>query len=169
MNRRKFITAAGALAAWGSVRFVYSAAESMDGKEREDALELIFSVQRHLFPKGLSMPDADSFGAAQYTKEAVLHSSFDPDIRDILFDGAKRVQRLAGGTFSSLSSDKKERLLRKFEEEPFGSFWLSHVMNITLEALLSDPIYGGNREECGWRSFSLTPGRPRPEKRYCGV
>jgi len=168
MKRRKFLTAAAAMAAWGSVRFLYPASPP-SGKERERAFEIVASVQRHMFPKGLSMPDADRFGALGYLKETVAHPTFDPDIREMLFEGARRLDHLSGGAFLSLHSNERELLLRRFEEEAFGEYWLAHLMNLTLEALLGDPIYGGNREEVGWRAFGLSPGKPRPKARYGGV
>ena len=168
MNRREFIGTAASLAAFGSS--VSLSAERLESKKHESAFDVIFSVQRHFFPKGLAtMPDADTFNAARYTEEAIEHKSFDPDIRAILFEGAKRLQGMAGESISKLTYKERERLLRKFEEDSFGSYWLSQVMNLTLEALLSDPIYGGNVDESGWRSFGLKPGLPRPKKRYCGV
>jgi len=168
MKRREFIGTAAYLAAFCTT-YTLSADRPAD-EENDGALEVIFAVQRHFFPKGLAtMPDADSFNAARYTVDAVRHKSFDPDIRTILFEGAKRLQALAEGRFLKLGSEKRERLLRKFEEDRFGAYWLSQVMNLTLEALLSDPIYGGNSDETGWRSFGLKPGIPRPKKRYCGV
>ncbi|WP_457592579.1 gluconate 2-dehydrogenase subunit 3 family protein [Hydrogenimonas sp.] len=163
MNRREFIGTAGLAAA------ALCSAGPMEQHEHEEAMQTIFAVQRHFFPKGLLLPDADSFGAAIYTRRAMAHSSFDPDIRHALLEGARRLQQRCDTPFVSLSPQKKEQLLRGFEKDSFGAYWLSTLMNLTLEALLADPIYGGNRDEAGWKAFSLTPGKPRPKKRYCGV
>ncbi|WP_457595631.1 gluconate 2-dehydrogenase subunit 3 family protein [Hydrogenimonas sp.] len=168
MKRRKFLAAGAAMVAWGSVRFLYPASPPAD-KERERAFEIIGSVQRHFFPKGLSMPDAERFGALEYLKATMAHPTFDPDIRAMLFEGARRLDLLSEGAFPSASSEEKERLLRRFEADSFGGYWLAQLMNLTLEALLGDPLYGGNREESGWRAFALVPGKPRPKERYGGV
>ncbi len=168
MNRRKFISTAGILALYGSTKILYSS-ELLTQKEHKTLFEIIFTVQRHFFPKGLHMPDADTFGATEYLKEAVFHNSFDPDTRAVLFEGAKRVEKMSYGRFQDFSFEKKEKLLRRFEESSFGSYWLSRIMDLTLEALFADPVYGGNTNETGWKSFNLLPGNPRPKKRYCGV
>ncbi|MCF6200800.1 MAG: gluconate 2-dehydrogenase subunit 3 family protein [Hydrogenimonas sp.] len=163
MNRRDFFTVTVCSVA------AICHAENAPLRKIEDAYETIFTVQRHFFPKGLEMPDADSFGASDYFKEAINHKSFDPDIRELLFKGAVKLQELAGGKFESLSFQKREDLLREFEKDEYGGYWLVQLMNITLEALLGDPIYGGNKNEAGWKSFTLKSGIPRPKERYCGV
>ncbi len=164
MNRREFITAAAAATLYGSASLADTRV-----RDRERLFALIAAVQRHFFPKGLHMPDADTFNAPSYLRDAVTHSSFDPDIRDLLFEGAERFDRFCDKEFVSMSEKQRENTLRKFEESDFGSYWLAQIMNLTLEALLADPIYGGNTNECGWMAFELTPGNPRPKERYCGV
>ncbi len=166
MDRREFITAAALVC--GSAGFARSA-ETDSVKSLESSLELIAAVQRHFFPKGLHMPDADAFNAVSYLESALSHESFDPDTRELIFEGAHRFDRFCDGKFLSLSERMREERLRAFEESDFGSYWLAQIMNLTLEALLADPIYGGNVDEAGWKAFGLTPGVPRPKERYCGV
>ncbi len=165
MNRRDFLNATAA----GFALLCSESPLKADEKEYEKLYETIFAVQRHLFPKGLEMPDADSFGASAYFKDAIWHKSFDPDIRALLFEGARRVDRLSEGRFHSFAENERETILRKFEEDSFGSYWLVQLMNITLEALFSDPLYGGNIDMAGWKTFGLKPPHPRPKERYCGV
>ena len=42
------------------------------------------------------------------------------------------------------------------------------MVTLLFEALLLDPLYGGNKEEKGWKWLNHTPGFPRPteELRY---
>ena len=42
------------------------------------------------------------------------------------------------------------------------SRWLSTLITYTLEALLSDPLYGGNTNGIGWKWLGHDPGNPRP-------
>jgi hypothetical protein len=44
--------------------------------------------------------------------------------------------------------------------------WLSRLIYYTIEAMFSDPIYGGNTYELGWTSTLHTTGNPRPMKKY---
>jgi gluconate 2-dehydrogenase gamma chain len=44
----------------------------------------------------------------------------------------------------------------------WGRAWLSLLLYYIFEALLSDPVYGGNPGEIGWRWLEHQPGFPRP-------
>jgi gluconate 2-dehydrogenase gamma chain len=39
---------------------------------------------------------------------------------------------------------------------------LSSLLKYIFEALLTDPIYGGNPNSMGWEWLDHTPGQPRP-------
>jgi gluconate 2-dehydrogenase gamma chain len=56
--------------------------------------------------------------------------------------------------------------LRRFETN--GKQWISTILRYILEALLTDPIYGGNPNAIGWKWLDHQPGFPRPpaNKRY---
>ena len=35
--------------------------------------------------------------------------------------------------------------------------------------MLSDPIYGGNKDEIAWKSLNHETGKPQPKQRYAKV
>lgn len=121
-----------------------------------DGWSVIGDVQKHLYP------DSPHFDAMLYLRLASRHRTFND--KAFLFDGLKKLQKL--GYKVSLSSAQKEKLLREFSKSEFGENWISMLLNYTLEALFSDPIYGGNVKKFGWRSFGHNPGFPRPKNRY---
>ena len=59
---------------------------------------------------------------------------------------------------------EKEELIRTISKEPAIKFWLSKHLTLIFEALLCDPIYGGNPDEIGWSWLRHNPGEPRPTK-----
>ena len=61
-----------------------------------------------------------------------------------------------------LNTDEKEKVLRQIEGSRAGSRWLSLMMTYLLEALLSDPVYGGNKDQKGWQWLEHIPGFPTP-------
>ncbi len=67
-----------------------------------------------------------------------------------------------------LNTEQKEALVGKFTELNWGKTWSSIMITLIFEALLRDPIYGGNTNEAGWNWLNHTPGFPRPteELRY---
>ncbi len=68
--------------------------------------------------------------------------------------------------YINLSKDKKEKLLKEFEQTHLGQNWLSILMYYGFEAMLSDPIYGGNHNKQGWNALNHNAGIPRPKKIY---
>ena len=65
-----------------------------------------------------------------------------------------------------MSEKEKERALRAYEQTNYGSSWLGRIMTLTMEGIFSDPIYGSNVKEAGWKSLGTYGGLPRPKTRY---
>ena len=134
---------------------------SLMANKKEDKWQLLESVQNDLFP------NSSKFGAIRYLKIVSNHNSFNSGDLKFIFDGLKRVQKL--GFKSTLSSSKRQSILSKFEKNSFGHNWISTILKYILEALFSDPIYGGNKNEFGWKSYNHNEGFPRPKKRFLNV
>ncbi len=132
--------------------------------KNEDPWSVIESVQRQLLPKHPKFPSADEIGALRYLKMVSYHDSFDPADLELLKQGAKELQ--SRGYHTSLSAQEKEQHLQKYAQQREGERWVSLLLNYTLEALFSDPIYGGNRAQIGWKSYQHHAGKPRPKKPF---
>jgi len=115
-----------------------------------------------MFPKTKNFPSAKEFNAIEYLKFVASDDSFDKEDLKLLKKGAFILKEKFSYKFD-LSFDEKEKILRSFEKNDIGAKWLERVLNYTLEALFSDPIYHGNENEIGWKSFRFTPGIPRPK------
>ncbi len=160
MNRRVFLTL-------GATISVASAFFGFFGKKREDKWRLLQSVQNHLFPKNPPFPDAESIGSVRYLKMVSRDPSFDREDLAFIFEGIEIVREK--GFRTTLPDEEKERILRDFARTPFGENWISLVLNYTFEALLSDPIYGGNFHQKGWKSLHHRPGKPRPKVPFARI
>lgn len=135
-------------------------------KEFIEVRTTIESVQNHMFPEGSKLPSAASMNATQFLYETVEHKSFDRDIRAFVLEGAKELMDREKNGFVSMSIENKEKALRAFEETSYGSNWLARIMTITMEGILSDPIYGSNANKKGWKAIGSEAGFPRPKTRY---
>lgn len=129
------------------------------------------ALQGHLLPGGDGIPSAGQVRATPYLYMTMRHRSFDYEIRDFILQGAlwaeSEATSLYGRSFHDLKSEEKERVCQiLLYEYGRGESWLSTLVSYTLEALLSDPIYGGNVDEAGWRWLGHVPGSPRPIKRF---
>jgi len=121
------------------------------------------AVQQVLFPEGLNAPSAKAFGATAYLANVSTHSSFlDSDLL-FLQQGAQELMN-DYNNFLTLNPKKQEKALREFVDNNHrGESWVSFVLYFTLEALLADPLYWGNRKESGWKWLNHHSGFPRPK------
>jgi len=162
MKRRFFLSICGV----GATSMLLATDSSSQRVIPKDLLDIIQKVQQHMFPKDTQLPSADSFGATQFLIGTLSHHTFDRDIRKFVIKGAKKLQDRESGRFMTYNHIETEEALRSYEESSYGSSWLSCIMVLSLEALLSDPIYGGNKREAGWKALSTRGGDPRPTYRY---
>ena len=139
---------------------------SMDTQAKEipkDAWEIIASVQDILLPKTKHMPSAQGINALFYL---VSNSSSDYfGANELLIKGAS-VFHQKFPDFSHKNTESKNKILESATEDDYLEKWLSRLIYYTIEAMFSDPIYGGNTHELGWTSTLHTTGNPRPMKKY---
>jgi len=129
----------------------------------------IAAVQEHMFPNGNKLPSAKAMRVTQFLFETITHQSFDKDIRAFVLEGAEELISREKGHFSSMTHEDKEKALRAYEETNYGSSWLSRIMTLTMEGMFSDPVYGSNIKEAGWKALGAYGGFPRPKTKYMDV
>jgi len=121
-----------------------------------DILEKTLS---HLFP------NIEEFNMMNFIKLATNNHYFNKNDLKFIINGTKIVLK-KNANYMDLEKDKVEYLLRDFELSSFGQRWLSLLIYYGLESMLSDPIYGGNKNSNGWKQFSHNAGVPRPITQY---
>lgn len=163
MKRRNFLVLGSLL----GLSPYLEAKETSDFEKEFKALKpTLEAVQEHLFPEGSKIPSARSMHLTQFLFETMSHYSFDRDIKAFVLNGARELEKRENGRFIVMSMEEKEKALRAYEETTYGKNWLSRMMTLSLEGLLSDPIYGSNVQEAGWKAVSSYGGFPRPNSRY---
>ena len=135
----------------------------MEFKEVE---ELIASVQEHMFPSSSKIPSAKEMESKKFLFETISQKCYDKDTRAFVIEGAKEFKSSLKGDFITMNEAQKENVLREYEESSYGQSWLSRIMIITLEGIFSDPIYGSNKHEAGWKALNSYGGFPRAKSRY---
>ena len=134
-------------------------------KKIERTLEM---VQEHMFPQNSVLPAAQDMHVIQFVYETMRHPSFDRDIKAFVLEGTEELINRTEGKFITMSTEEKEKALRAYEEIEYGSTWLERIMTLTMEGIYSDPIYGANIGELGWKSIHSYGGFPRPSTKYMG-
>lgn len=129
-------------------------------------------VQEHLFPADKNGPGASDVNATAYLRFVLDARDTDPVERKVILDGVNWLNDIAkeqgAKSFIELSSADRERVLKKIAASSAGENWLSYLLLYIFEALLSDPVYGGNPDGVGWKWLQHQPGFPHPpsNKRY---
>jgi len=127
-----------------------------------DLFKTLDAVQEVLFPKGLDAPSAREFGATAYLAKVSTHSSFLKSDLNFLTRGAQELMN-EHNNFLTLSPKEQDKTLRAFvDDNDMGQNWVSFVLYFTIEALFSSPVYGGNKNESGWKWLDHNAGVPQP-------
>ena len=130
------------------------------------------AVQNHLFPKDGESPGADDINATLYLKSVLELPGIEDADKKFLRDGIGWIDDIAmqmfKNSFHELDKNNKEDVLQRIASSSAGENWLSLLLLYIFEALLTDPIYGGNPDGIGWQWLEHKPGFPTPtkDKRY---
>lgn len=137
-------------------------------KKHTSELEAIKTTLEHMFPQTDKYHGAKSFNGFGYLQNVSKDKSFDKSDMEFLLYGAKKLLKY-DRNFVKVSTSRKEKLLRKFEKTNTGANWLSLLIYYGLEGMLSDPIYGGNKNMNGWKNIKHTPPVPMAKVKYARV
>ena len=163
LKRREFIVSSVLLGLSTTMK-----AEEINKLEKsfKPVKDVIAAVQAHMFPKGNILPSAEEVRAIDFLYGTMMHPSYDKDIRAFVIEGAQELIEREKKSFLRYNVEEKEKALRNYEETNYGSAWLSRIMTLTMEGMFSDPIYGANKKEIGWKSLQAYGGYPRAKGRY---
>ncbi len=173
ISRREFMTRMGAL---GSLALSYPAsalAELRQSKkpamadwQKQSEWQTLAQVQEILFPAAEDIPGATDIGATIYLHRAIENPDADGEDKDFIFRGVGWLNGLTQErhkkTFLQLNEVQQQKIIEVIVKSRAGRNWVSTLLNYTLEALLMDPVYGGNKNGIGWKWLAHQPGYPRP-------
>jgi gluconate 2-dehydrogenase gamma chain len=137
-----------------------------------DQWQIMETVLNHLFPSEPDVPGAADIYATAWLHNALVMPDVEQSHRNVMRNGLLQLEKLShkihNRSFIALDEEKRESTLRTLEEDPEGRAWLRETLRYILEALLTDPIYGGNPKRIGWKWLKHQPGFPLPVvgKRY---
>lgn len=173
ISRREFMTRMGLL---GSLALTYppgALAELRQSKkavveswQRRPEWQTLAQVQEILFPPAKDTPGANDIGASIYLYRAIENPSADGEDKEFIFRGVGWLDGLTREhhkkTFVQLNKAEQQAIIEVIVKSQAGQNWVSLLLNYILEALLMDPVYGGNPEGIGWQWLAHQPGFPTP-------
>ena len=125
-------------------------------------------VQQQLFPDDGNGPSAMDLNAALYLKFVLEAEDTDQDDRAFIDKGIDWLNDLAQDTlnqvFAACSYAQQTELVSEIAKSRAGERWLAFLLTYIFEALLTDPVYGGNPNGIGWQWLQHQPGFPHPPK-----
>ena len=125
-------------------------------------------LHKDLFPLSKTMPNVKFINANLYLNKIFVHSRITDEDKIFLHDGVKWLNEEAISkykkVYADLSPKKRQKVLQEVVNTDWGESWLAEVMSYLIEAMLGDPIYGGNTGELGWKWLNHKAGKPRPTK-----
>jgi len=173
IDRRTFILrVAGFLVTLFLSPVIVRAAKKTPAVLPEDPWHTLAVVQEHLFPSETDSPGAKEINALEYLRNVTKDHVIDSDEKEFILNGVKWLNDLAlekhEAGFTSLSQSQRMGMLHEITKSKAGRRWISKLLSYILEALLCDPVYGGNPDGIGWKWLEHHPGFPRPpvNKRY---
>jgi len=170
VSRRAFIKSSLAVSAWSQMSFLQSCINDTSNTSILDTtqLKIVITVQNILFPKDKNGPGAIDFNADKYLLWVLADKRVDPDENDYIINGLKWINETAkeekSDTFLNLSKKEQVALIQNIATKDWGESWLSVMLTFIFEAMISDPIYGFNKEGVGWKWLRHQVGFPQPTK-----
>jgi gluconate 2-dehydrogenase gamma chain len=123
-------------------------------------------IQNILLPADNFGPSAKDINAFNYVLEVLNDPLYDKDQREYIISGLSKINDIAqkdkNTDFINLSSGEQDNYVQILSQDKnWGESWFSFQLSLLMEALLSDPIYGSNTDESGWKWLAHTSGYPR--------
>ncbi|MCW8911366.1 MAG: gluconate 2-dehydrogenase subunit 3 family protein [Gammaproteobacteria bacterium] len=169
MNRRTFIRLIASITAAYPASALLSRrahALSISNITIDEPWHTLAVVQEHLFPATEDSPGAADIQARIFLQNMLNAPDTDNDEKEFISNGVSWLNDISTKnykkSFIELNESDKEKVLRQIEQSQAGERWLSLLLTYLIEALLSDPVYGGNPDGVGWKWLQHQPGFPRP-------
>lgn len=126
------------------------------------------AVLMQLFPADGNGPSAQDINALNYLEWAMTDmNNIDDGDPDFIIKGIGWMEDLSqqtqGDSFINLKPSQQDKVLKQISQSQAGENWLSLLMYYLTEALLLDPVYGGNTNRIGWQWLEHQAGFPQPE------
>lgn len=158
-SRRNFLAAG----------FFSSAVVLMDGCSLfgiTTPIDTIRVLEKDLFSKAGAL----GIETGDYMHIIMHHSRISHADKTYIKNGVKWLNEVAikkhKKSYTKLSITQREELLKEVVQTEWGDSFLYTIMGYLFEAMLGDPIYGGNNREAGWKWLAFEGGRPRPKEPF---
>jgi len=146
---------------------VAQAKQALEQGQLQEPWLTLHHVLLQLLPEDGNGPGAVQAGALAFLRAALQEPAQDPETVRFVHNGVGWLNTESNNRFqqpfSGLTSAQQQQVLTSVANSRAGENWLSTLLTFSIEALLADPIYGGNLQQQGWQWLQHNPGFPRPQ------
>lgn len=170
LSRRNFIKGTVALSILSQLSILESCTKDFVANDvlNKEQFKIIKIVQNILFPKGGFGPSASDFNAHLYLIWVLQDPLIMQDDKQYILNGIKWIKETAQEehqkSFLKLNDKEQEKLIQFIASKNWGEGWLSYMLSLIIEAMVSDPIYGFNKNGIGVKWLQHQYGLPRPNQ-----
>lgn len=151
--------------------FLTTAVIVMSNKELYGAVSVLGTIsliQQDLFPQTKNIPTLKDVNAVEYLSTVLRSTHISDANKEFIRNGVQWINEEAVSIYKKsyvhLSSDERQSVLKSISTQRWGESWIETILTYIFEAMLSDPIYGVNKNEAGWKWLKHSCGEPRPTK-----
>jgi hypothetical protein len=127
-------------------------------------------LHKDLFPSSSFIPNVKFINANIYLDKIFAHSRVSHEDKQYIKNGVRWLNEEAINkykkVYAKLPEEKRQKVLSDITELKWGESWIQTIMMYMMEAMLGDPVYGGNINKLGWKWLNHKSGLPRPTKAY---
>lgn len=133
-----------------------------------EEMNLLFALQNVLVPNGGNGPSAADVNAHQYFIWMLSDPLYPQDDKDYFIGRLNEFNDLFKEQQQQSFHQSSETIQQEFITAQLATSWVesfvSRMITVIFEAMLLDPIYGGNTNEIGWEWLEHLPGFPQPNE-----
>ncbi|MBN2746645.1 MAG: gluconate 2-dehydrogenase subunit 3 family protein [Bacteroidales bacterium] len=121
-----------------------------------------------IFPEDENGPNANDIGAFDYIVNLIEYRNQADNLQTWFFQGLDDIedltQEIIDKSFFETIAEQQKVILEKMIQSKQGEDFLSELINLLLESLLSPPIYTDNQNVTVWQWLEVFQGNPQPKK-----
>jgi gluconate 2-dehydrogenase gamma chain len=134
-------------------------------QEEKDLAKAILHI---LWPSDGFGPDVEEIKAVEYIQWTLHDPLLSESEASFLKGGFEKfnqyTQEKMHASFLSLNPEEQENSIAQLSRNSWGEKWLSSLLTLLMEAMLSDPTYGFNQNATAWKWLNHQGGIPRPKE-----
>ncbi len=168
MKRREFITYSALLVGVSAFGITKNSYATLHVSILKEPYQSISAVIADLFPPNITMPSPHAFNVIGFFEAILRDKRVSEKTKKTVQSGVVWLNQTTQNSYSKnyieLSHTQREKILKQISGKQWGDTWLWTLMNFTFEAMFSDPIYGANTNQIGWKWLHYESGLPRPPR-----